>query len=79
MVKAAVGVAESKYFQRRVGLEIVNELVEVIGQSSYRTSKGLAMILSCWNNIIMRRLNEFGELRYTATYLPTVIAIDSKL
>ncbi len=30
-----------------VGLEIVSESVEIIGQSPYRTSKGFALFLGC--------------------------------
>ncbi len=50
----------SKSFQMRMGLEIVDELMEIVGQNPCCTSKCLTKFLNCRNNTIMGRLKEFG-------------------
>ncbi len=45
------GDAPSKYFQRCIGLEFVDDLVGIVGQSPYCTTKYFAKLFICWDNI----------------------------
>ncbi len=52
--------APCKPLQRRMRLEVVDELVEIVGRRPYCASTYLVSFLNCWNNTIMGRLKEFG-------------------
>ncbi len=41
-------------------VEVVDELVEIVGQRPYNMADYLAKLLSCWNNTIMVQLKKFG-------------------
>ncbi len=60
MVFLGRGVRCNIFLQRRMRLEVVDELVEIVGPSPYFASKYLALFLNCWTNIIVGRLKEFG-------------------
>ncbi len=63
--------ASNKFLQRRMRLEFVDELIEIVGQSPYNMADHLAKLLSCWNNTIMVRLKEFGykNMCFTVIFL----------
>ncbi len=48
-----------------MSLEVVDELVEIIGQRPYYAAK----FLNCWNNIIVGRLKEFGYMNMWSTWI----------
>ncbi len=43
----------------RLRLEVVDELVEIVGAYTYFASKYLAQFINCGTNIIVGRLKEF--------------------
>ncbi len=45
----------------RIELEVVNELVEIVGRSPYCTSNDLAKFLDRRNNTVIERLKETGH------------------
>ncbi len=55
--------------QRRMRLDVVDEVVDIVGQSPYSSSKYLAKFLNCWNNTIIGRLKEFGYKNMWLTWM----------
>ncbi len=53
-----------------MGLEVVDELVEIVGSCPYFASKYLALFLSCWTNIIVERLYEYVVILHTVQNVP---------
>ncbi len=49
-------------------LEVVADLVEVVGQNRFRASKYLARLLSCWSNINRGRLKEFDSPQHVSNH-----------
>ncbi len=49
---------QRKYYQRRIGLEILDEFVEILGRSPYCKSKYLVKFLNCLSYIVMGRLSK---------------------
>ncbi len=62
--------ALSKSLQRRVGLSVVIELVEIVGQSLYCRSRYLAKFLKCSKNTVLRRLTETSCKKKWSTWIP---------
>ncbi len=52
-----------------MGLQVVHELVDIVGESPYCASKYLAKFLSRWNNTIMGRLKEFDYKNMWLTWI----------
>ncbi len=51
-----------------MGLEVVDELVEIVGQRPYYASSYPAWILNCSNNIIKGQLKDFGNKNTWSTW-----------
>ncbi len=51
---------QANIFLRCNGLDVVEELVEIVGQRPYCASKYRGKVLNYWNFIVMERLNKFG-------------------
>ncbi len=65
-------------------LEVVDELVEIVGSCPYFASKYIAKFLNCFINIIVGRLKEFGYKNMWSSWVqcnmsPTMVAIGCKL
>ncbi len=50
-------------------LEVLDQLVEIVGQRPYCTSKYFAQFPNFWNNTIMERLNNFGYKSMWSTWV----------
>ncbi len=49
-------------------LEVVDNLVQFVGQNPYCSSEYLAMFLECWKHTIMRRLKVFSKKKVWSTW-----------
>ncbi len=58
-MKDGVRDASNKSLQRRMGREVMDVLVEIIGRRAYCTSKYHARLLNCWNSTMMGRLKNY--------------------
>ncbi len=43
-----------------INVEVMDELLEVVGQSPYCTSRGPAKVPSYWKNTVLRQLTGLG-------------------
>ncbi len=64
--------APNESLQRRMWLEVVDELMEILGKIPYWASKYLAYFLNCWNNTIIGRFKEFGYKNMWLTMADTL-------
>lgn len=62
--------APKKSWQRRMRLEIMDQLTEIVDQNPYSTSRDLAKLLNCSKNTVLRRLNELGYKNKLSTWTP---------